>query len=223
MEDPQQTEATQEQTEKLIPQSQLNKIVQERIAREREKFADYDELKKFRSEYEQKNQLEEQKKLEEQQRYNELKSQWEQKESQYKTLLTEKEQAIVESKVTNSLSSEVLKQNAYPEAIDLLKGQAVYKDGKVFISGLDANGMATELSVEDGVKQFLSQRPYLVKVSSSKGSGTPPLGQGGTAGTAQQENLAFELQKAINAGDRAKVNQIKLQIQEKHSRLGIVR
>jgi hypothetical protein len=37
----------QSSSEKFIPQEQVNKIVQERLMREREKFSDYEDLKKF--------------------------------------------------------------------------------------------------------------------------------------------------------------------------------
>jgi hypothetical protein len=151
-----------------------------------------------------------------------LKKSWQERENQYKSLISEKETQIQSVTISNQLSTEVLKQNAYPDAIELLKQQAIVKDGKVFIRGTDANGISQELSVEDGVKQFLSNRPYLVKASNNSGSGTPPVSGGNNPGTAGR-NLASDLQQAINAGDRATVQKIKAEIQARHSQLGIVR
>lgn len=211
----------QDPQEKLVPQSQINKIVQERLSREREKYSDYEELRKFKQQYEEQTQQAQQKKLEEQQQYEQLKQSWQEKENQYKSLLSEKDQRIQEVTITNSLSTEVLKNNAYPDAIELLKQQAVVKDGKVFIRGTDANGISQELSLQEGVKQFLSDRPYLVKAGNSSGSGTPPM-QGGNNST-EPRNLAQELQVAMNSGDRARVQKIKQEIAQRHSQMGILR
>lgn len=203
--------------EKMIPQSQVDNIVKTRLAREREKYSDYEELAKFKTEYEKRKEIETQRTLEEEKRYEELKKSWNEKEGQYKSLLGEKEKEIESIRISNSISSAVLKNNAYPDAVDLLKSRAVVRDGKVMIVGTDANGMSQEMTIDEGVKSFLNERPYLVKASSTNGSGTPTVG--GSAGTVQR-NLADELQSAINSGNLVKKREIKQQIRDSLAQRG---
>ena len=67
-------------------------------------------------------------------------------------------------------------------------------------------------SVEEGIKQFLTQRPHLVKATKPGGGGTPSGGPGGGAGASDLNTLNAELQSAMISGDRKKVDETKLKI-----------
>jgi hypothetical protein len=95
------------------------------------------------------------------------------------------------------------------------------EDGSMTISGKDANGMTADIPLEQGVEQFLKDRPYLVKGSGQGGGGTGgSTGQGGT-GEGQQD-LGRLLQDAMRGGDRKAINDIKTRIRAAHASKGIV-
>jgi hypothetical protein len=111
--------------------------------------------------------------------------------------------------------SEITKQNAYAEeTMALIKSQAVFdsKDNSVRIKGKDANGIDTLHSVEEGIKQFLTQRPHLVKVTQKAGGGTGTGGAGAGAGVDDLNTLNAEYQKATNAGDTKRVRELKVKM-----------
>lgn len=199
-----------------ISQTEFNRIIQERLSRERSKYSDYDELSKFKSEHEKNVEVNKQKELEAQREYEKLKEGWGTKENEYKNIIAQKEQSINDMMIENALTSEVLKQNAYNDAIALVKSSALLRDGKVFIKGKDSNGMDTELSVEDGVKSFLESKPYLVKSTARSGSGTgasvPQVNQNGNP-----TDLTQALLDAKSRGDYRKVQEIKNQIRAKNN------
>lgn len=202
--------------EPKFTQQDLDKHIQDRLARERQKYQDYDDLKKFREEHETLAQQQQQKELEARKEYDTLKQKWDAEKNQYTTLLSQKDQEVQNMKIHNSLYNEAMKNSAYPDAVDLIKGNTfVDKDGSIKIKGRDSNGMETSLSVEDGVKQFLEQKPYLVKAQGRSGAGT---GSAVLPGQSQGDrNLAEELQQAMNSGDRKKANEVKQLIKQKHS------
>jgi hypothetical protein len=201
-----------------MSQEALDKLVQERIARTESKYAGFEEMQSELSKYREQQDLGKQKELEEQKRYEELKDGWSKKEQEYQDLLKQKEDNIAQERIVNSLGVAVSQANAYPEAIDLLRSNTVYEDGQIKIKGKDSNGMDGLLSVEEGVKQFLDQKPYLVKASGTGGSGTPPAGQGGSP--SPTEDLVKELSLAQQSGDRKKVNEIKTKMRARHAALG---
>ena len=206
-------------------QAVMNSIIDKRIGEVKGKFADYDDLKKTVETYNKEKETLTQKQLEEQKQYEELKKGFAGKEEQYKNLLGQKDSELKGERIANKLSIEISKQNAYPDAVELLKSQTVHKDdGSIVIKGKDANGIATELSVEEGVKQFLKERAYLVRASGAGGGGTAGAGSGNSqAGNGATENLSNELQAAINSGNRVKVAEIRQKINTKHQALGIQR
>jgi hypothetical protein len=214
---------TQEKTQKEEPkftQQDLDKHIQERLSRERQKYADYDDLQKFRQEHQATIEVQQQKELEARKEYDKLRDQWGQKENEYKGLLTQREQEIQNMKIHNSLYNEAMKHSAYPDAVDLIKSQAtVDKDGSIKIKGRDSNGFETLLPVEEGVKKFLEEKPYLVKATGRTGAGT---GAAGSSGTQVDRDLAIELQGAMQSGDRKKAAEIKAAIRAKHSAAGQV-
>ena len=80
--------------EKKFTQADIDKVVLERLARERNKYQDYEDLKKFKMEHEKNTEEAKQKELEAAKKYEELKKGWLEKENNYKTALGEKDNAI---------------------------------------------------------------------------------------------------------------------------------
>ena len=212
------TQTTETPSEKTFSQAEVNRIVKERLDRDRQKFADYDELRTRVSEFEKQQEQLSQMELEKKQEYEKLKEQWGSKENEYKEILSKKDMELRNERINNKLSSVVLKNNAYPETIDLLKSMAQYNDdGTITIKGKDSNGMDLDLPIEDGVQQFLKDRPYLVKGSGNSGAGTSTQ----ASGTGADVNLAQELQNAMAVGDRKRIVEIKQKIKSKHSSQGL--
>lgn len=200
--------------EKLLTQVQVDAIVQDRLAREKAKFADYDDLRKFRTEHEKQLELSTQKELEAKKEYEKLKDGWTKKEQELSGVISKKDLEITDMKVGSALMSEIVKQNAYAEeTMALIKSQAVFdKENNIRIKGRDANGLEVLHSVEEGIKNFLTQRPHLVRATKKDGGGT---GQGGTVTGAaivgdDLNSLNAEMQQAMNRGDRKKVAELKL-------------
>lgn len=196
-------------------QKQVDFIVESRLKREREKFADYEDLKKFKSEYEKQQDAKAQKELEEQRKYEDAKKNYETQINQHKEILTKKEQEIVDLRISHGLINEITKQNGYAEeTLALLKSSAVLaQDGSVVIKGKDANGFDTQLPVAEGVKRFLETRPYLVKSTHKAGGGTPPGAPPSTTGNELDHNaLNKAYMEAVNRGDFKKTKELKQQI-----------
>lgn len=204
-------------------QADIDRIVQERISRERQKYSDYPDLMNKVKEYEKQKEQLSQQELEKKQEYEKLKEGWQQKENEYKTMLEKTKSEVQSERVNNVLNTEILKKSAYPEAAQLLRSMAKYNDdGTITIRGKDANGMETDLPVEQGVEQFLKERPYLVKGQGQGGAGTAP-GQGGAGGQAPESDssLGQQLQNAMAVGDRKQAQEIKNKIRAKHAAQGI--
>ena len=227
MEQPTQTptpsaEKQTQEPETKFSQADVDRIVQERLNRDRAKFADYEDLRKKASEYEAQQEKLQQMDLEKKQEYDKLKEGWAQKENEYKSMLEKTRSEVQTERVNNALNQAILQKNAYPEASQLLRGMTKYNDdGTITIRGKDANGMDTDLPIEQGVEQFLKDRPYLVKGSTGSGAGTATAGNAGSSGT--DANLAEQLQNAMAVGDRKAVQELKTKIRMKHSSAGISR
>lgn len=199
--------------EKLLPQSQVDAIVQDRLARERAKFANYEDLVKFKNEHEKKIEEATQKELEARKEYDQLKTGLLNKEKEYQAVISKKEAEISDMRVSGSLQTEIAKQNAYAEeTMALLKSQAVFdKEGNIRIKGRDANGLEVLHSVEEGVKQFLTLRPHLVKANVRIGGGTPPATSPGEVITST--DLSNDLLAAHARGDHKAVRELKTKLQ----------
>lgn len=205
----------------ITSQDQLEKVIGRRIHQERAKYADYPDLLKKVQDYEKQQEQLSQQEMEKKQEYEKLKEGWTNKETEYQKMLNDSRLQLQQERITNALSNEILKKNAYPEAAQLLKSQAKYnEDGSITISGRDANGMTTDLPIDKGVEQFLNERPYLVKGSNQGGGGTSSSVGGGQASQADID-LAGQLQHAMAVGDRKAVQEIKQKIKIKHASAGI--
>ena len=173
-----------EKTKGALTQDRVDAIVEERLARQKSKYSDYEDLQKFKSQHEKELEQATQKELEAKKEYEKLKEGWTKKEQEMSGVITKKDAEIIDMKIGNALMSELTQQNAYlEESMALLKSQAVFdKDNNLRIKGKTADGLDTLHSVTEGVKQFLTVRPHLVKASKLGGGGTPPGGAGGGAG-----------------------------------------
>ena len=212
----QQDQQTNQQTDQRtddnakFTQADIDRIVQDRLTRDRAKYSDYDDLVKFKQEHEKNKTVQEQQQLEEQKQYEKLKEGWQQKENEYQSKLSEATKTIQSERVNNALNQEILKQNAYPEAVTLLKSMAKYNDdGSIVIRGKDANGMESDLTIEQGVEQFLKEKPYLVRGSGQGGAGTGGAGGSGENNNQNAQDLGKQLQDAMAVGDRKLINELK--------------
>jgi len=203
---------------KLLNQDAVNAIVQERLAREREKFKDYDELVKFKGEHQKQVDAQTQKDLEARKEYDKAKEVYDKKIQELSGVVSTKDQAILDMKITHSLTNELSKANAYvEEAAALLKGQVISVDGGLFIKGKDANNLDVNLTIDEGVKQFLAKRPHLVKAQARLGAGTPPANGGdGGAGSGAEDLMTLneEYLKSHTSGDHKRARELKVKIQQ---------
>lgn len=219
-------EIKQETQEKLLSQAQVDAVVQDRLARERAKFSDYEDLKKFKSEYEKNLDAKAQQELEARKEYEKLKEGWTKKEQEYAGVISKKESEITDMKISGSLMTEIMKQNAYPEeTMALLKQQAIFdKEGNIRIKGRDANGLEVMHSVEEGLKQFLTNRPHLVKVNQKAGGGT---GAGSTTGAAvageDLTTLNEKLAEAQTKGDYKLARELAIKVKAVLAQQGVRR
>ncbi|MDD3947409.1 MAG: hypothetical protein PHI19_06180 [Clostridia bacterium] len=200
---------------KTFTQDQLDAIVQDRLSRERKKFADYDDLAKFKQEHDKNVEATKEKELESQRKYEEVKKTWEGKEAEYQKKLREADEANRNLRIDYSLNSEISKLNAYPEAAQAIRPLIVLdKDGMPKIKGKNEHGIDTELPLAEGVKKFLDDRPYLVKASSqTKGGGTLPAGGGGSGeGITDLATLNDQYLKAISSGNHKLAGEIKMKM-----------
>lgn len=202
-------------------QKAVDTIVQQRIAREREKFSDYEDLRKFKTEYEKSQDQVKQKELENQKNYEEAKKGYEGKLSEFSQKLTAKEQEIQNLRVEHTLTNEISKNNGFiEESVALLKGQVkIDATGNMVIAGKDANGLDINIPLADGVKKFYDQRPHLVKSTHKAGGGTGSgnadttgTGNSGTGASTDLNYLNAQLLKAQGSGDGKQYNEIKAQI-----------
>jgi hypothetical protein len=204
--------------EKLLTQAQVDAIVQDRLARDRAHYADYDDLKKFKAEHEKELEAATQKELEAKKEYDKLKEGWTRKEQELMGLVSKKDAEVSDMKISSALMGEIVKQNAYAEeTMALLKQQAVFdKEGNIRIKGRDANGLEVMHSIEEGLKQFLTSRPHLVKASGKAGGGTGAGGQGNGAGTGagvggdNLEAVNAQLSAAQSRGDYKAIKELKI-------------
>lgn len=197
----------------VFTQEKVDQIVQDRLARERQKYADYDTMRQKLNEFEKMNSEKAQKDLEAGKQYEEAKKNLESKLKDYEGKLTEKDRAINDMKIGNSLTAAISLQNGYVEETSaLLKGNTILdQDGSIKVKIRDTNGVEQLLPVEEGVKRFLTSRPHLIKSTARSGSGTgssTPNEPGDSQGT-DLNSLNIQLQQALKVGDFKKAGDLK--------------
>lgn len=187
-------ELVNKQIDTLV-QPKIDNIVKDRLERERGKFADYEDLKKFKTEHEKQTETEKQKQLEAQGKYEEALKTTNTKLAEMGQVISQKDQAINNMQIGSALTNEIVMQGGYlEEALAMLKSSAEIKDGVVVIKGKDTNGLDQAFSVSDGVKNFFAQRPHLVKTAvNAGGGGSGAGGDGGKGGQGDDLNALNDL------------------------------
>lgn len=212
--------------EGLLTQEQVDSAVKERLVREGKKFVDYDDLKKFKTDHEKLADETAQKDLESRKEYDKAKEGWVTKETELQGIITTKDSEISSMRIGNALTSEIVKQNAYVEETKaILRGQVVIGENKdIRIKGRDANGQEITLTIEEGVKKFLEQRPHLIKATKRDGGGTG-AGQTDTQGNTENDLNALntELMEAQRVGDHKKVADLRTKVRASLTSQGIRR
>lgn len=213
-------------------QAAVDKIVQARIAREREKYGDYEDLRKFRDEHTKATEQQKQKELEAQKNYEEAKKSLEGKINEFGQKLNAKDQEIQNLKIDFTLTNEISKVGGFvEESVALLKNNVtVGQNGEIVYKTKDANGIDVTMPLTDGVKKFYEQRPHLLKSTHKQGSGS---GAGGTGtgsgegtGSGQAEDLNSlnaQLIDATRGTDLKKISEIKQKIKAAMSAKGVKR
>jgi hypothetical protein len=213
--------------DKKFSQADIDRVVQERLSREKEKYRDYDELVKFKETHQKELDAKTLKEQEATKEYGKAKETYEKKIAELSAAVTSKEQEIARSRVNHELTMEISAQNGYlDEALALLSGAAVVdSNGTIIIKAKDANGVDINLSVKDGVKQFLEKRPHLVKATTKQGGNTPPGNGGGgnQQGSDDLSQLNADLMAAQNRGDTKAIREVTEKIKAVYSRKGIRR
>lgn len=211
---------------KFTPEQQkvVDHAIETRLARERSKFADYEELAKFKQEQLQKQDKHAQEELEKSKKYEEAKKLYEGQINQHKELVSKKDAELNDLRISHALINEINKQNGYAEeTLALIKSNAVLDaNGSVSIKGKDANGIDTQLPVTEGIKRFLESRPYLIKSSHKAGAGSA----GGTPPQALNEQINLnelnaQLSDALTRRDYKTVKELNLKIRGQLASKGI--
>ena len=214
---------------KFTPEQQeaVNNIVQERLARQAEKFKDYEDLQKFKLEHQKQLDAQTQKDLEARKEYDKAKEGYEKQLSDAKGVITQKDQMLLDARIGYNLDAELSKQNAYIEEARALLKSAVKIDteGNLYIDGKDANNMPIKFTIEQGVKDFLTKRPHLVKANARSGAGTTgaATGEGAAAGVDDLMKLNQDYIVAQTRGDTKRAQELRAKIKANLTAAGVSR
>jgi hypothetical protein len=202
--------------EKVFTQPELERLLGERLARERSKYQDYDDLKKFKEEHAKEQDKLKQDELVRQKKYEEAEGTYKKQIGERDQLVAEKDRRITDMTITQAIANEATKMNGFlDETIALVRGMAtVTKDGQVVMKVKDTNGIEKDVSVEEGLKTFYASRPHLVKANGQGGSGTPPAGGagGGSGSGLDLGTLNNQYYQAMQAGNRKLAAELKAKI-----------
>lgn len=211
-------------------QKMVDTIVQERLARERAKFGDYEDLKKFKSDYEKSQETKTQDELIKQKKFEEAENTYKTKINEFSGVISKKDQEIQDLRISHALTNEVSKNNGYiEESLALLRTNAtIDSNGTVKIKGKDTNGIDIEMPLSDGVKKFYEQRPHLMKSTHKSGGGTGSgndrVGDGqGSVQTNDLNSLNTQLQEAQRRGDNKGMSDIRGKIKTAMAARGVSR
>lgn len=188
------------------------------------------ELSKFKTEYEKSQEtktLAEQEKAKE---YDLAKKGYETKIGDLSGKLTAKETEIQNIRIDHSLTNEISKQGGFTEeSLAMIRGNAtVDANGNIVIKTKDKNGADVVVPVADGVKQFLTERPHLVRSNHQGGSGAGGSGNGGEGGAGGDsgagdtlESLNLKLAQALKGSDLKLRSELRTKIKAKMAEKGI--
>jgi len=195
---------------KTFTQEELDKILADRIARERkklEKFADYDEIKTKASEYEKA--LEEKRlaELSEKERADELAKKAQEERDQYAKQLAELQNTIKAEKIRNAFITK-----AQAEGISYIDDAYRLAD----LSSVDLDEEGSVVGIDDVVKALVDSKPFLVGQAKPKligGEGTNK--QHDKSEKTAEQLLAEAYEKAKKSGrpeDRIAYNKLKIEL-----------
>ena len=214
-------------------QEHINKIVATEKGKFQQKISamekEFEPLKQFKTEYEKNQEANNQKALEHAKKYDEAKKGYETKINDLSTKLTDKDRMIQDRDINYALTNEISKNNGYAEeTIAMIKSRAsVDANGNVVIKDKDANGVDVTLSVAEGVKKFLTERPHLVKAQGKSGAGSGAGDGGAGAGAAGGEKgetleaLNAQLQEAMRGTDLKLRSTLKSKIRALQQKKGV--
>lgn len=196
VEEPENKPQEQEKEVKMLTQEEVDRILSERIARERKKYADYEDLKAKALEYEKK--LEEQRlaELSEKERAEELAKKFEEERNALSQQLEELNSRVQREKITNAFIKSAPSVNIPPERID-----AALKLADLSAVKVDENGEVAGL--DDVLKTLVDQYSFLVDVRTPKPVGSPT--NGGEPGGEEVKTLEMQLEEAKSKKDFRKV------------------
>lgn len=153
------------------------------------------ELSKFKTEYEKSQETKNQEDLIKAKKYEEAEGNYKKQITDFSGKLSAKDQEINDLKITHVLTNEISRQGGFTEeTIAMIKGNAtIDSQGNIVYKTKDAHGADITVAVADGVKKFLTERPYLVrsnhKAGGGSGSGQGDGGSGGSGGNSGEESL----------------------------------
>lgn len=175
----------------------VDKLIDRKYSEIKNKYGDYDDLKKFKDQHSKDLETKQQKELEEQKKYDEAKKGYETKITDLNGLVSKKDQEINDLRITHVLTNEINSQNGYAEeTLALIKSKTILDaNGKVVMKSVDANGIEQTIPVAEGIKKLLESRPYLVRSTHKAGSGT---GSGAGTGGSSSVNAGEEDLNALN-------------------------
>jgi hypothetical protein len=187
--------------EKGFSQEEVNRIVADRVARERKKFdgIDLDQYKNWQTE-------EEERKVEQQKQRGEFEKVIKEQADKFQTRIGDLENTLKREKVDGALlnSAASLKSVAPSQVADLLKNRVRLND-KGEAEVIDDSGTptykddGTSMQVEDLVSEFLTTNPHFAAPSQS---GTGSQGKvGGSSGSSELDITKLDMGKTE---DRAK-------------------
>jgi hypothetical protein len=189
------TEDTQsvqtEETPKVFSQEELDKILTDRISRERkklDKFADYDDLKTKASEYEQLLEEKRLSELSEKERLEEIARKHEEEKQSLAQELESMRESVNAEKIRNAFNQIATSQNVnhLDDAFVLADLSAVtVEDGKV-------------VGMEDAIKALVDNKPFLL----AKKQPTP-IGESTNGNTERADKTAEQLLKEAAAKAKA--------------------
>lgn len=218
--------------EKRFTQKDLDYHISERLKREQGKYSDYEDLRKFKEEHDKAQQSRQHEDLVKQKKYEEAEGTYKKQIGELSGKISELQTAVQDRDIRHGLANEISRNGGYiEESIALLRGAAVIDNaGSVMIKGKDANGIDKLYTLAEGVKQFLTERPHLVKANHKPGAGSGGGNNGDTgngAGGVQGEDLASLnalYQQEIERGtDLKKISELKQKIKAKMSLMGVNR
>lgn len=175
-------------------QAVVDGLIDRRIGEVKAKYEplvkEREDLMKFKTDFEKSKEQQTLADQEKAKEYDAAKKGFETKINELSTKLTEKDRMIQDRDISHSLTTEIGKQGGFTEEVlAMIRGNAVVDEkGNVLIKSRDANGVESNVSVADGVKKFLTERPHLVKSTFKPGGGSGS-GDNNPAGGGAEESL----------------------------------